>query len=70
MSVMEHLVAARTAFKLHHKNGLHVRPLSGRCSRVYGFYRHALWEEIELIHDASGQQLAFKVMRRKPSFSS
>jgi len=58
--VVEHLVPARATFKLHDVNSLHVRPPAGRCSRVHGFYRHALWEEIELIHDASGQLARFQ----------
>ena len=60
VTVMEHLVPARATLKLHDKNGHHVRPLTGRCSRVYRFDGHALWEEIELIHDASGQLARFE----------
>jgi hypothetical protein len=58
--VVEHLVPARATFELHDKYGLHVRPLTGRCSRVYRFDGHTLWEEIELMHDASGQLARFQ----------
>ena len=60
VTVVEHLVPARATFKLHDKYGLHVRPVTGRCSRVYRFDGHTLWEEIELIHDASGQLARFQ----------
>jgi len=60
VTVMEHLVSARTTFKLDDKYGLHMRPLTGRCSRVYRFDGDTLREEIELIHDASGQLARFQ----------